>query len=387
VQSGGESGNQSQPEAPKRMAEREIQTKQRRLGEFLDRHGLDGVLLQQRANFAWITGGRDNHIANNTEAGVAAVLATPTERICLANTIEAPRMEREELAKGGIQVVSFPWYDRKRSAAKVAEVIGGRKVAADMDPLGMNLAPLPRGFVELRWALTDEEVARYREGGRRASRAMEDACRSIEFRDSEYEIAGVLDYHLHNAGLTPLVTLVASDERIERFRHPIPTSKTVERYVMLVTCAAYGGLISCLTRFVSFGPMSKELEAKLQAIANIDAAINLSTRPDRMLGDLFRVLQKAYADNGHAEQWKLHHQGGPTGYANREAVATPDSTIVTRDRQAFAWNPSTTGIKSEDTVLCTDDGVEVLTAHSAEWPTVTGTFEGKELARADVLVR
>jgi Xaa-Pro dipeptidase len=369
------------------MAEREITTKQRRLGEFLERHGLDGVLLQQRGNFSWITGGRDNHIANNTEAGVTAILATATERVCLSNNIEAPRMEREELARAGIPVVTFPWYDRKKGAAKVAEVIGGRKVAADVDTLGLGLPPLPNGFVELRWALTDEEIVRYREGAKRAAAAVERACRSIEFGDTEHAIAGTLDYHLHQAHCTPLVTLVASDDRIERFRHPIPTRKTVEHYAMLVTCAAYGGLISCLTRFVSFGPVSDELEGKLQAIADIDAAINLSTRPGMTLGELFQVLQKAYADNGHADQWKLHHQGGPTGYANREAVATPESTIVVRANQAFAWNPSIVGIKGEDTVLCTDRGVEVLTAHSEEWPTVVGRFDGKELARADVLVR
>jgi Xaa-Pro aminopeptidase len=369
------------------MADREIQTKQRRLGEYLDRHGLDGVLLQQRANFAWITGGRDNHIANNTEAGVAAVLATAEQRVCLANNIEAPRMEKEELARAGVEVVSFPWQDGKRGAAKVSEVIGGRKVAADIDPLGLGLPPLPGGFVELRWSLTDEEVARYRTGAGLASRAVENACRSIDFGDTEHEVAGTLDYYIHQAGLTPLVTLVASDERIERFRHPIPTTKTVDRYVMLVTCAAYRGLISCLTRFVSFGPVPEALRDKVRTIADIDAAINLSTRPGRTLGDLFHVLQKAYAAGGQEDQWKLHHQGGPTGYANREAVATPDSTIIVRPKQAFAWNPSIVGIKSEDTVLCTDDGVAVLTAPSDDWPTVTGRFDGRELPRADILIR
>jgi Xaa-Pro dipeptidase len=369
------------------MADREIQTKQRRLGEFLARHGLDGVLLQQRANFAWITGGRDNHIANNTEAGVAAILATADQRICLANSIEAPRMEREELARSGVGVVSFPWYDRKRAAEKVREVVAGRKVAADIDPLGLGLPALPGDFVELRWSLTDEEIARYREGARRAARGMEQACRSIDFGDTEHEIAGTLDYHLHQNGLTPLVTLVASDERIENFRHPIPTAKTVEHYVMLVTCADYGGLISCLTRFVSFGPVPQELRAKAQVIADVDAAINLSTRPGKTLGDLFQVLQKAYADHGQADQWKRHHQGGPTGYANREAVATPDSAVVVRPNQAFAWNPSIVGIKSEDTILCTDGGIEVLTAASEDWPVLTGRFEGKELPRADILVR
>jgi Xaa-Pro aminopeptidase len=369
------------------MADRESQTKQRRLAAFLDRHGLDGVLLQQRANFAWITGGRDNHIANNTEAGVAAILATADQRVCLANNIEAPRMEKEELGRAGVEVVSFPWYDRKRGAAKVAEVIAGRKVAADMDPVGLGLPPLPGDFAELRWSLTDEEIARYREGARLASRAVENACRSIDFGDSEHEVAGTLDYYLHQAGLTPLVTLVASDERIEKFRHPIPTAKTIDRYVMLVTCAAYRGLISCLTRFVSFGPVAEALRGKVQTIADIDAAINLSTRPGRTLGDLFRVLQKAYETCGQENQWKLHHQGGPTGYANREAVATPDSPLLTRPNQAFAWNPSIVGIKSEDTVLSTDAGVEVLTAPSEDWPVVMGRFEGRELPRADILLR
>ena len=49
------------------------------------------------------------------------------------------------------------------------------RIAADMDALGMGLPPLPPGFEELRWSLTDEEVARYRESGRRASAAMEAA--------------------------------------------------------------------------------------------------------------------------------------------------------------------------------------------------------------------
>ena len=47
-----------------------------RLGTFLDRRGLDGVLLTRRENFAWITCGRDNHIPNNSPQGIASILAT-----------------------------------------------------------------------------------------------------------------------------------------------------------------------------------------------------------------------------------------------------------------------------------------------------------------------
>ena len=38
-------------------------------------------------------------------------------------------------------------------------------------------------------------------------------------------------------------------------------------------------------------------------------------------------------------------------------------------------------------VLCTADGVEVLTAPSEEWPMVVGRFNGQELARPAILVR
>jgi hypothetical protein len=56
------------------------------------------------------------------------------------------------------------------------------------------------------------------------------------------------------------------------------------------------------------------------------------------------------------------------------------------ENQAFAWNPSIVGAKQEDTILCTKDGIEVLTAPSKDWPQITGRYEGKELQRADVLV-
>ena len=49
----------------------------------------------------------------------------------------------------------------------------------------------------------------------------------------------------------------------------------------------------------------------------------------------------------------------------------------------LAWNPSITGVKSEDTVLVKSGATEILTAHSNDWPTVTGHFAGQTMRRAD----
>ena len=365
----------------------EMQIKRERLAEFLERHQLDGVLLWQRNNFAWVTGGRDNHIANNAPQGVAAIFATPDRSVCLASSIEAPRMQQEELAGSGIEVVSFPWWDADAGRKVAREVLGGLRVACDGNDFGLGLPALPGNFAELRWSLTEPEIARYRDGAHRTSRAMEHACREIRAGMNEHEIAGVLDHHVHASGCNPIVTLVAADQRIRNFRHPIPTKHKLERHVMLVTCAEFGGLVSCLTRFVHFGPLPDEQKQKQQSIANIDAAVNLATRPGRTLGQIFRDLQKAYADNGHEGQWQNHHQGGSTGYAAREVVATPSSEVKVLENQAFAWNPSIVGAKSEDTMLCTARGIEVLTQPSAEWPSVTGEGRDGALPRAGILER
>ena len=332
------------------MAQRETTVKLQRVAQWLEKNDLDAVLLERRPNFAWVTNGRDNHVPNNTQQGVAGMLVTADERLCVTSEIEAPRMREEELAGTGIDVVAVPWHDRKAATIKLIELMAGRRVAADADPLGLGLRPLPADFAELRWSLTEDEVTRYREGARRVARAMEEACMSLKFGDSEHEIAGLLDYHVRRAGCTPTVTLVAADDRVGRFRHPIPTKKVVEHYAMLVGCAAYKGLIASATRFVCFRPMT-ELEDRVQSLAHIDAAVNLSTQAGRTLGELFFILQRAYADQGFDNEWRNHHQGGPTGYRNRELIAYPGSDVKARANQAFAWNPSVPGAKSEDTIL------------------------------------
>ena len=62
-----------------------------------------------------------------------------------------------------------------------------------------------------------------------------------------------------------------------------------------------------------------------------------------------RSAAKAYAEKGFADEIDLHHQGGAAGYRTREWVAHPNANDVVRNDQAFAWNPSITGTKVEET--------------------------------------
>jgi Xaa-Pro dipeptidase len=373
------------------MYSTEITARLQRIAPWLHANQLDGVLLSGRANFAWVSGGKDNHIVSASETGVVSLLVTADKVVCLANQIEAPRFRTEELSGTGIDVIDFPWWDPREARATAQSIVAGRRVAGDSDVFALKLPALPGSFAQLRWALTDTEIQRYRLCGQLASASLESVCRQIQPGDSEFDIAARIEFEVQRTGASPYVVLVATDQRIFNYRHPIPTAKKLDRYAMLVACAEYRGLIASCTRFVHFGPLPPEIRQKHQAACNVDAAVNLATKPGRKISEVFADLQKAYAGNGYPDEWKLHHQGGSTGYAGRDVIGTPFRDEVVLENQAFAWNPSIAGTKSEDTILVTRSGIEILTQCSPTWPQIPGhagnAGNADELARPDILIR
>ena len=72
---------------------------------------------------------------------------------------------------------------------------------------------------------------------------------------------------------------------------------------------------------------------------------------------------------GHAGEEGNHHQGGAIGYRSREWIAHPRSQEVVEERQAFAWNPTITGTKVEDTALALGERIEIVTS-TPDWPSI-----------------
>jgi antitoxin VapB len=184
---------------------------------------------------------------------------------------------------------------------------------------------------------------------------------------AEQEIAACLGDETQRRGAQPIVNLIAVDERVVKYRHPLPTDKTLERYALLVLCGRWRGLVCSISRLVHFGPLPDALRRKAEAVAAVDAAYHAATRPGATLGEIIQRGQRVYAETGFAEEWRFHHQGGAAGYEPREVLGTPDSKDVVAVGQAFAWNPSIAGTKSEDTLLVGEQGSEVLTAID-DWP-------------------
>lgn len=345
--------------------EAEVGIKRQRVAALMDEERIGGLLLGRNGSVSWALAGSEAHVELNSATAAAAVLYTPHGDYLLANEIEMPRLLAEELPGRPFEPVVFPWYDPARRAALIAELTRGGVVGGDVAEDGVQRMDAP--IATLRYQLTPMEQERLRDLGARAGAAIETAVGEIAPGMYEYAIAGLLAEECLLRDITPVVLLIATDERIHRFRHPIPTGKPLERYAMLVLCARRWGLIVSVTRLVHFGPIPAELRARAAACARIDAAVIAATRPGARAGAIFAQLQAAYAAEGFPGEWQYHHQGGAAGYENREWLATPTSTEVVHADQSFAWNPSIAGVKSEDTVLVQADGCEVLTA-TARWP-------------------
>jgi antitoxin VapB len=178
--------------------------------------------------------------------------------------------------------------------------------------------------------------------------------------------------------------LVATDERIFSYRHPLPTDKKMDRYAMVVLCGRRWGLVCSVTRLVHFGRLPEEVRRKANAVAFIDATFLHQTTPGKLLGDIFQSAVQAYADQGYGGEWKLHHQGGPAGYEPREFLGLPGSQDQVFAGQTYAWNPSITGAKSEDTILIGDSGNEVL-SEIPGWPLIQVEIGAEVYKRPDIL--
>ncbi|MDT8899882.1 M24 family metallopeptidase [Anaeroselena agilis] len=362
----------------------EVDTKHRRLAAMMAANGYSAVLLKKQPNFSWFTAGGRNMVGMATELGVASLLVTREARYCIANRIEAARMMDEEgLAGLGFELLEYGWHE-DREAELVARVAGGLgSVAADTDFASCRNAD---GEIrKLRYSLTESEIERYLFLGAKLSAAIEKVMFSIRPGDRECEIAGRIGPELWKDLIDPTAIMVAADERIYRYRHPIATDRTVKRYVMVALNARYKGLITAVTRMLHFGRPDAKLAKQFRDNNEVECRMIAATKPGSPAVAAFDAALAAYREFGFADEWLLHHQGGAMGYYGRDYKVTAGTTEIVAENQAFCWNPTITGTKTEDAFIATAGGPLMITG-PVSYPRIASSVGGVDFVRPGLLV-
>jgi Xaa-Pro aminopeptidase len=360
----------------------EIKEKERRVREFLKSKDLKGLVLKRQANFSWMTCGGLNLVGITTEFGATTILITEDSKYVISNNIEAPRMiEEEGLEKQGFMIKTFPWYE-DQEVSIVKEIIGEGPLGSDISfPNAMMLA---EEVAKLRYSLTLEEQKRYRWLGKRVSIALEKTMMKTKKGEKESGVVARLCKEIWKDRIDPITLMSAADDRVSNFRHPIPTEKRIEKYLMVSVNARKWGLIVSLTRFVHFGKLSEDLGRKYEANVFIDCTMMAHTRPGIPAREVLQKGIDAYKEKGYLEEWRLHHQGGSIGYTGRDYRTNFKTPDLIQENQAFTWNPSIAGTKSEDTILATSKGPEIIT-RPILYPTLSMEVAGISFVRPAIL--
>jgi Xaa-Pro aminopeptidase len=366
----------------------EIDEKTERLANLCSREGIGGVFLNSQSNFAWLTAGGRNGVDCSRENGVATLLVRRDgKRFVLANRIEMARIMTEELTGQDFEPIEFGWEAEKGNPTLIPKL--ARSVMAAETSLGSDLSfpdvrVIEGAIARERYQLTTPEIDRFRTLGSDAGKAIGELARSLSPGLAEREIARRCNDALAAIGADAVVSLVAADERIQRFRHPVPKDLRWKKNLMIVVCARRHGLIASLTRLICAGPVPEELSRRTRSAARVNAQLLAATKSGASGRQLYEVAANGYRTEGFSGEEKLHHQGGAAGYRTRDWVAHPQCADEVQQNQAFAWNPSITGTKVEETAIAFEDHIELITT-TADWPVILVEAEGRTYSLPDVL--
>lgn len=358
---------------------RDANIKIERIRKLLDDREKDVLILYSQPSFAWLTGGR-GHINSASESACGQIAVTKSSVFLITNNIEAERLKKEEGCEVFDEIRIYSWDEPSGQIEVLNEMI-------DMDKQQVvHEEEWDQELTNLRSLLTDSDREKYRKLGHEAAMALETTCMNLKRGQTEWEAASQLAFNCLAAGIEPIVNLVAADERVYHYRHPLPTRKSISDYALVVLGGRRNGLVVSLSRLVHFGKVPEDLKFRHEAVTSIDAAFITNTVPGEPLSAVYQKGKQEYAHQGFAKEWMNHHQGGLTGYRSREIKVADGTDGVVREGQAYAWNPSIAGVKSEDTILVGQSGWEVIT-RTGHFPEKVIEMNGRTIQRPVILER
>lgn len=246
-------------------------------------------------------------------------------------------------------------------------------------PDAITLVATDEVVERLRVVKDAHEIEMLRRGGLLLSAVALDVLQDVKPGATEQEVAARIDWRIKSAGFErcSFETIVASGPNAA-----LPHAHAGDRVlqtgdlVVLDFGGVYGGYCVDLTRTVALGAPDAEqqrvydavLEAQTAAIAAVKPAVRAGDIDQAARGTLGRhKLAEAFGHStGHGLGVEIHEapRVGPRREATAGSPAPPDDAIesgMVFTIEPGAYLPGWGGVRIEDDVLVTADGVEVLT--------------------------
>lgn len=362
----------------------EVKEKTNRIYEFFNKTGYEAMIIGRRDNFAWYTCGGDNRVLATTELGFTVLVITKEKVYGIAHTMDGPRVFDEELEKLEIEPVFLKWYE-SGLAEKAVQFIKGKKALSDIPVDGAEYSP--EKIYCLHCPLTEKELEKCRWVGEKIEEIISNVANETKPGMTEYDIQAMLLYEFGRYDLITDNLLVGSDERILKYRHPVPTDKKVARFVLLHPAVNKWGLHANITRMVYFGDKVPYDILEKYDVANIlEAAAISMCIPGEKFSRIFDVRKELLKQYGFENDWEYHFTGGTTGYLLCDACvcSKPEATVSLN--QTYDWFITLPGIKVEELSANTSKGREILSV-TGKWPVKDYSFNGMTFKLPEILMK
>ncbi len=342
-------------------------------GELVKR-SLDGIIITNKYNLAYVTGfyGTFGYaiITQND-----AFLITDSRYIEEANKqaehFKAIKLkdnlyeeinliiQKYQIKTLGFEDLDISYYKYKQLVEKTNKV---------------TLIPIGEIFNDFKKIKDSEEIIKIKNAIKIADRAFSHILKIVRPGITEKEIALEIEFYMKKQGASALSfdTVVVSGLR-SSLPHGQPTNKKIKKgdIITLDFGCIFEGYCSDITRTIAVGTISKELkdiynivlQAQLKALENI--------RPGLLAKDIDKIARDVIASHGYANYFGHALGHGVGTEVHEQPRISPKNQEVLKPGMIITIEPGIYveglgGVRIEDMVLITEDSIENLTFSTKE---------------------
>lgn len=359
---------------------RDSEKKRQHLRAWLAESGYDALIIARRENFSWLTSGGDSTVVNSTQNSIGCLLIKKDSQFLVSHVMDGKRLMNEQLPSQNYELIEMHWYEGEpvNQALKIA----GKNAVTDICIPGIrNVFP---EILDLHYPITELEMERLHWLGKALNSIFMEMAKHIRSGISEMDLATEFQYLQSLQGISSDVLIAGSDDRIFKYRHPMPTNKKIEKFVMLHSASRKWGLHAPITRLYSIGAPRTEFLHPFKAVAEIQARVLDSTKPGMPYSQMLGLMKDWYAQAGYAEEWRNHFQGGPTGYVIVDADRCLTSKTI-QTNTPFEWFITVPGSKTAELALLGTEGLEIA-SNGDLWPQYSVDVNGMEYKMPGIFI-